>query len=93
MPVQYVLKNHFPDIQFFLFPMRGLLVFSGLPFMPVFLGKPGHSKKQEKNAENRYSKGFETIGAHTSCEIWRKDKGVGVKNLELKRLYTASSKP
>jgi hypothetical protein len=41
----------------------------------MMLGHGRHSKKHEKDAENRYSKGFETIGAHTSSEIWRKDKG------------------
>jgi hypothetical protein len=53
--------------------------------MLSFLRHQRPGKKDKKYAENRYSKGFETMDVHTCSEIWRKDKGGSMKNLELNK--------
>jgi hypothetical protein len=71
--IEYVSEDYFRRIEF-------LLLFSAAIAAVFSESLPG--KNQQKDAENRYSKGFETPSYHTCSEICRKDKGGGVKNLE-----------
>ena len=92
MSIEYVFEDDFADIQFFfLLSVGRILVLGGLTRMLSFLGHQRPRKKDKKYAESRYSKGFETMDVHTCSEIWRKDKGGRVKNLEIIGLQSQSS--
>jgi hypothetical protein len=73
-----VAKDHLGGVETFLFGsfMAGFLTMRGivLPFMLSQAGK-GQGQNNEKQAENRYGKGFEASAMHILPEIWRKDKG------------------
>jgi hypothetical protein len=71
MSILDVREDDLGHIQFLLFL---------LTLFRAMLSKDLERNGEQKNAENRYSKGFYAPMYHTHPEIWRKDKGEGVKN-------------